>query len=1252
MTTELKPQLQTALAALQSGDLSTRATELFQLLGYRSDKTAPLNTKSADELLENYDLDGKFRRDAARVAAWKSVDILFQLTDAEVKDALAGQNTLFQSSGEAYNGKIIQSYLFLALELEGETWNRGDLAIIVREINKLFPMPALVLFKHGGLASLGVINRRLNKTRSEKDVLEKVTLLKDIRLEKGETHPAHLKILSELSLFELRQTHKITNFVELDAAWREVTNITELNKRFYRELANWFFYARKHVEFPRAQTDTEKSVAVIRLITRLIFSYFVREKGLVPTKFFLPREIPNLLTAEALAPDAGGYYNAILQNLFFATLATEKAERGWLDEDKKRNADEYLDASKRRYRSLFADAAAAEKLFDQVPFLNGGLFECLDKREEGETEERHDGFSTNPKKRAFVPNRLFWGETLEAETELRGAYNTPKTRFKPIAPLLDVLGRYKFTVAENTPLDEEVALDPELLGKVFENLLAFYNPETTESARKQFGAFFTPREIVSYMIETALAAFLETKRPEIEPEKLRALVSYEHDAPTFTPAESKDLIETIGDITVLDPACGSGAFPMGALQHLTFVLKRLDADGKLWEQRQRDQIEQLDLGEVSDAAIARLEQAIALDGGDYVRKLFLIERSLFGIDIQPIAVQIAKLRFFISLVVEQKAPDSDSVQPLPNLETKIVAANALLSFEWPKNRSIFEAEALESLEKKLSDVRRRHFRAQKWRDKKELRRRDKKLRDELRVVLERAGLKKNTAANIAQWDPYDQNAGAKLFHPEWMFGREMSAGFSLVIGNPPYVRADFQGGDFKAMRRAIDTQGDFATLYEKWDLFIPFIERSVQLLAPDGVATMIVSDAYAHAKYGLKNREWALETTKVLRLDLMSDVKIFEAAVRNVIYFFQRGDGQSHVPLRRLHSADGAITELPSKPQAELTERAFFPSDGDETPFEIETVPLEQICYISVGMVCHAHEKHALGEFVLEDLIAFAKDKTHPKPFVEGKTLGRWLPLSHNWLEWETERAPALFRRQTFPELYEVSEKLISGDISAGAQLKVVYDDNQFLHNHSAWSFVPWLSLEGVRNRSIKKSARYQNESPGAFLKREELEQTSRQFRVKYLLAVMNSTVAREFLRANRRSNIHLYPDDWKQLPIAVAAPARQALLEGVVNWILTEKHAQREEDWRSAVRVAFWEQLADALVWELYYPTEFASARSVFRALEASQPAATSGRAEVAAADLPHLLNYFQQVYEPSHPLREAVFFLDSIPSVRAAKG
>jgi len=115
MPAELKPAIQSALAALSSGDFFQGATQFFALLGYKSERTASLSTRSAEELRERFDPDGKFRPDLAHVARWEKVDLLFQLADAEVKDALSGQSALFQSSGEAYNGKIIQSYLFFAL---------------------------------------------------------------------------------------------------------------------------------------------------------------------------------------------------------------------------------------------------------------------------------------------------------------------------------------------------------------------------------------------------------------------------------------------------------------------------------------------------------------------------------------------------------------------------------------------------------------------------------------------------------------------------------------------------------------------------------------------------------------------------------------------------------------------------------------------------------------------------------------------------------------------------------------------------------------------------------------------------------------------------------------------------------------------------------------------------------------------------------------------------------------------------------
>ena len=217
-------------------------------------------------------------------------------------------------------------------------------------------------------------------------------------------------------------------------------------------------------------------------------------------------------------------------------------------------------------------------------------------------------------------------------------------------------------------------------------------------------------------------------------------------------------------------------------------------------------------------------------------------------------------------------------------------------------------------------------------------------------------------------------------------------------------------------------------------------------------------------------------------------------------------------------------------------------------------------------------------------MVSDTKDELHPKPFVEGKHLARWLPATNKWLEWGTGRAPSLFRRPTFPEMYEVSEKLISVDMAAGTKkLRVAYDDQRLYHNHSAWSFLLWHSLSGVRNRSIKKQTRYRNERPRRpdLPRREELEETSRRFSVKFLLGVMNSTAARDFLRANRRSNIHLYPDDWKKLPIPDVTLEQQAPIIELVDQILEIRRADPLADTGEQ------EAKIDRLVYGLYGLTE-----------------------------------------------------------------
>lgn len=267
--------------------------------------------------------------------------------------------------------------------------------------------------------------------------------------------------------------------------------------------------------------------------------------------------------------------------------------------------------------------------------------------------------------------------------------------------------RYNFTVEENAPNGVQVALDPELLGNVFENLLGAFNPETHESARKQSGSFYTPKEIVAYMVDESLIAYLENALPEVEKELIRQL--FEQEELPEVLANNHILTEKIAtqlrSIKILDPACGSGAFPMGILNRMVDILDKLDCKNL---------------------------------NSHYDLKLHLIEECIYGVDIQTIAVQISKLRFFISLIVEQGAMDISKpkenygVLTLPNLETKFVAANTLVGLE-NENKNLLDLNdfKLKVLQKELLNTRQNHFYAKTATDKVKLRKKDEELRNEI-----------------------------------------------------------------------------------------------------------------------------------------------------------------------------------------------------------------------------------------------------------------------------------------------------------------------------------------------------------------------------------------------------------------------------------------------------------------------------------------------------------------------------------------
>ena len=456
--------------------------------------------------------------------------------------------------------------------------------------------------------------------------------------------------------------------------------------------------------------------------------------------------------------------------------------------------------------------------------------------------------------------------------------SVPNRLFFDDKGLITLLNRYKFTVEENTPIEQEVALDPELLGKVFENLLAAYNPETRDTVRKQTGSYYTPRAVVDYMVDEALVATLAQQvQPtdsdaEFWEERLRYLLDYAdafNDADElFEEDEAEGVVRMISEIKVLDPAVGSGAFPMGVLHKLTLALRRIDPDNQRWQALQKKRATQraaeafdtpnqqerdAELQEISDT-FERYRDS------DFGRKLYLIQNSIFGVDIQPVACQIAKLRFFISLAIEQEADETAhnfGIKPLPNLETRFVAANTLIGL---KGDRMLTSRKAQNLERELNENREHHFHATTRRQKLACKKKDKELRGELATELENLGFPADTAHKIAQWDPYDQNASADWFDAEYMFG--IADGFDVVIGNPPYIQLQKDGGKLgKFYKDAV-----YATFARTGDIYYLFYEKGVNLLKQGtGSVCFISSNQWMRVDSGKVLRKF-IESQNPVRL--------------------------------------------------------------------------------------------------------------------------------------------------------------------------------------------------------------------------------------------------------------------------------------------------------------------------------------------------------------------------------------------------
>ena len=871
-----KEEIKVALAEISDGDFIETSKNLLEVLDYHGPLIEEL-PETVDDFIqrfpaenENTKTEQEFRENA------KSVGLVSQVTSNEIADSHPNR---FES--RTFDGGLIKSFVFCTVELQGKDYSRSKYAQFTREINKRMTLATVVFFRVEDRLTIGFVGRRPNQLDESKDVLEKATLIKDIRL--NDPYRAHKDILFELSLDECEKwmdaKSQAKNFDGLLEAWLARLGTEELNKKFYKELFAWFKWAVKDATFPTNENRTlDPEEHVIRLITRLLFVWFIKEKGLIAEELFDKDKVHDLL--KDCDHDTGdSYYRAVLQNLFFATLNTEIEKRGFSEGGNPR----HRNFSLYRYKDQITDPNTLLGLFEKTPFINGGLFDCLDSEEATrEGGYRIDCFSDVHYNKLRVPNRLFFDDD-------RG--------------LIPLLERYKFTVEENTPIEQDVALDPELLGKVFENLLAAYNPETAATVRKQTGAYYTPRTIVDYMVDEALVATLAGQvQPtesdaELWEDQLRYLLDYaqvcDDASEWFNDDETGRIVRAISELKILDPAVGSGAFPMGALHKLTLALRRLDPDNRRWEQLQRDRAGQR-VGEAFDEKDdqTRREKLLEIDetfkryrDSDFGRKLYLIQNSIFGVDIQPVACQIAKLRFFISLAIEQEpnmeADNNFGIKPLPNLETRFIAANTLIGLKDPQ--ILMSEQLTRDLEEELHDNSERHFHATTRSQKRAYEKKDKALRKELATTLRHPGMPADDAEKIAHWDPYDQNASADWFDAGRMF--DVRNGFDVVIGNPPYAKGERLS---TALREHLRENYGWAG-----DLYEYFIFAGFRFVAEKGIFSYIANDSYVALPTKRRIRELFLQN-QLLHL-VKAPAQTFEASIYTAIFILLKcGADRSH----------------------------------------------------------------------------------------------------------------------------------------------------------------------------------------------------------------------------------------------------------------------------------------------------------------------------------------------------------------------
>ncbi|QWK12488.1 MAG: Eco57I restriction-modification methylase domain-containing protein [Aquificota bacterium] len=1007
-------------------------------------------------------------------------------------------------------------------------------------------------------------------------------------VQKGKPYRTFKKALLELQLDSIES---IT----------EAFAVQPLIKEFYKEIQNWYAWALKddRVWFPGGTKEEN----LIRLITRLIFVWFLKEMKLVPEEIFDEERLKDIVKDFG---EKDYYYNAILQNLFFATLNREIGKREFAKEgDFLQNRTHFGVKNLYRYQSfLKIPPEDFIKLFEKTPFINGGLFECLD-----EDSQYVDGFSREESKRAKIPDEFFF--LVERTEDLSYFYGTNARREK-VRGLINILKDYNFTADENSPVDVEVSLDPELLGHIFENLLASYNEEIQTTARKATGSYYTPKEIVDFMVEESLKEYLRTKTG-IEEGSVEKLFGFEENV-ELSEEERHKILKAIDEIKVLDPAVGSGAFPMGVLHKLVYLLERIDPNNELWYElqyqkalKEAEDILRIENKDTREELLKELNENFdeAITYPDYARKLYILQNSIYGVDIQNIAIQITKLRFFLSLIIDQKPDPSKEnlgIKPLPHLETNFITANTLIGLESQRQ---LESPKITQLKAELKKLYKKHFSIRSREEKKRIQDRAKAIREEIKQELERIGYSNDTAQKIAEFDIFDQLARADWFDPEWMFG--VDDGFDIVIGNPPYVRQE----KIKNLKPDLQKQ-KYEVFTSTADLYVYFYEKGYKLLKDKGILSFITSNKWMRAKYGKALREFLKNNTTILEIIDFGGYPVFEQTVDTSIVLFRKEKPTADHCLRYaivpsdLKNHSQAIEYIKSQLktnrllQSKLSESAYTLADDrvlklKEKIERIGKALKEWDVKIYRGIITGFNDAFIITTEKRNEILANCKDEEERKrteeiikPILRGRDIGRyyykwaglWVILATKHtitscvLDYLKKHKEALEKRAGNQEWYELQAPPSKEKISLLLLDKIGYSDvgfrfafiqNGIVGLNTTYFIIPYKNRENRRRILL------------------------------YLLGILNSKLIMFYYRntaqvlseeATRGFSIYV-----EQLPIPPITPQTQPLADQIVQKvqeILTlTQFPDFETSQEKQQKVKELEREIDQLVYKLYGLTE-----------------------------------------------------------------